>query len=182
MFKTNILVLLSFLNFANSQNWIRSGYWYSGSEFPVPDINSRLFTHLVCAFAHISSSNCEIYIEPSDEAYMSTFAGEATSSTFFEMIKQSSSRTSFIESSIMAARRHGFMGLDLFDVFPSTPANMDNMGSFLDEWREAINLEPSKYDASPLIWENYNFDPSTITYFEFGIFCFGVNIFDPFCF
>ncbi|PIN04208.1 Serine/threonine protein kinase [Handroanthus impetiginosus] len=67
------------------------------------------------------------------------------------MINQSSSRTSFIESSIMAARRHGFMGLDLFDVFPSTPANMDNMGIFLDEWRQAINSEPRKYDTSPLI-------------------------------
>ncbi|PIN04206.1 Serine/threonine protein kinase [Handroanthus impetiginosus] len=169
MFKTNILVLLSFLDFAISQNWIRSGYWYSGSDFPVADINSRLFTHLVCAFAHINSSNYEIYIEPSDEPYMSTFteivtrenpsaktllsilAGETNSSTFFEMLNKSSRRTSFIESSIMAARRNGFMGLDLFDVFPSTPANMANMGSFLDEWRQAINSEQRKYNTSPLI-------------------------------
>ncbi|PIN20583.1 Serine/threonine protein kinase [Handroanthus impetiginosus] len=175
MFKTSILVLLSFLNFANSQNWIRSGYWYSGSEFPVSHINSRLFTHLVCAFAYINSSTYEIYIKVSDEPYMSTFTetvtsknpsaktllsiwageansvGEENSSMFFDMINQSSHRTSFIESSIVAARRHGFMGLDLSYVLPTTPANMANMGSFFTEWREAINLEPRKYDTPPLI-------------------------------
>ncbi|PIN20582.1 Serine/threonine protein kinase [Handroanthus impetiginosus] len=175
MFKTNILVLLSFLNFANSQNWIRSGYVYSGTEFPEPDINSRPFTHLVCAFAYINSSNYEIYIEPSDEIFMTSFteivtsknpsaktllsiwagkphsSGEANSSMFFDMINQSSHRTSFIESSIMAARQYGFIGLDLSDVLPTTPANMASMGSFFDEWREAINSEPRKYDTPPLI-------------------------------
>ncbi|KAI3472344.1 hypothetical protein Pfo_031152 [Paulownia fortunei] len=169
MFKNNFLLLLSLLKFADAETWIRSGYWYSGSEFPVPDINSALFTHLVCAFAQINSSNYEIYISPSDEPYMSTFteivrrknpsaktllsisAGAAKSSTFFEMINQPSRRRSFIKSSITAARQHGFMGLDIFDVFPSTPANMANMENFLDEWREAINSEPKNSDTSPLI-------------------------------
>ncbi|KAL0345647.1 UNVERIFIED_CONTAM: Class V chitinase CHIT5 [Sesamum radiatum] len=67
------------------------------------------------------------------------------------MINRSSGRRAFIESSITAAREHGFMGLDLFDVFPSTPANMTNMESFLDEWKEAIDSEPKDTDTSPLI-------------------------------
>ncbi|KAI3446792.1 hypothetical protein Pfo_003457 [Paulownia fortunei] len=169
MFKINILLLFSLLNFADAETWIRSGYWSSALKFPIPDINSALFTHLVCAFAYINSSNYEIYISPSDEAYTSTFtwivrrknpsaktllsvrAGEANTSTFFEMINQSSRRRSFIKSSITAARQRGFMGLDLFDVFPSTPANMVNMETFFDEWREAINSEPKNSDTSPLI-------------------------------
>ncbi|KAL2228401.1 receptor-like serine/threonine-protein kinase SD1-7 isoform X1 [Sesamum indicum] len=171
MFKINIclLLFLSLLKFSEAETWIRSGYWYSGSEFPVPDINSELFTHLVCAFAHINTSSYEINISPSDEPYMSTFteivrrknpsaktllsiwAGANSSSTFFDMISRSSSRRAFIESSITAAREHGFMGLDLFDVFPSTPANMTNMESFLDEWKEAIDSEPKHTDTSPLI-------------------------------
>ncbi|KAL0285075.1 UNVERIFIED_CONTAM: Receptor-like serine/threonine-protein kinase SD1-7 [Sesamum radiatum] len=51
----------------------------------------------------------------------------------------------------MAAREYGFMGLDLHHVFPSTPANMTNMESFLDEWKEAIDSEPKDTDTSPLI-------------------------------
>ncbi|KAL0315367.1 UNVERIFIED_CONTAM: hypothetical protein Sradi_5414900 [Sesamum radiatum] len=138
MFKINVcllLLLLSLLKFADAETWIRSGYWYSGSEFPVPDINSELFTHLVCAFAHINTSSHEINISPSDQPYMSTFteivrrknpsaktllsiwAGANSSSTFYDMINQSLGRRAFIESSITAAREHGFMGLDLFDVF-----------------------------------------------------------------
>ncbi|KAL0427619.1 UNVERIFIED_CONTAM: Receptor-like serine/threonine-protein kinase SD1-7 [Sesamum latifolium] len=171
MFKINIclLLLLCLLKFADAETWIRSGYWYSGSEFPVPDINSELFTHLVCAFAHINASSYEINISPSDEPYMSTFteivrrknpsaktllsiwAGANSSSTFFDMINRSSGRRAFIESSITAARENGFMGLDLNDVFPSTPANMINMESFLDEWKEAIDSEPKDTDTSPLI-------------------------------
>ncbi|KAL0337642.1 UNVERIFIED_CONTAM: G-type lectin S-receptor-like serine/threonine-protein kinase [Sesamum calycinum] len=171
MFKINVclLLLLSLLKFAHAETWIRSGYWYSGSEFPVPDINSELFTHLVCAFAHINTSSYEINISPSDQPYMSTFteivrrknpsaktllsiwAGANSSSKFYDMINQSLGRRAFIESSITAAREHGFMGLDLFDVFPSTPANMTNMESFLDEWKEAIDSEPKDTDTSPLI-------------------------------
>ncbi|KAL0427604.1 UNVERIFIED_CONTAM: hypothetical protein Slati_2935200 [Sesamum latifolium] len=170
MFKINIfLLLLTLLKFADAETWIRSGYWYSGSEFPFPDINSELSTHLVCAFAHINTSSYEINISPSDEPYMSTFTeivrrknpsaktllsiwDEAnSSSTFFDMINRSSGRRAFIESSITATREHGFMGLDLFDVFPSTPANTTNMESFLDEWKEAIDSEPKDIDTSPLI-------------------------------
>ncbi|XP_027177136.1 cysteine-rich receptor-like protein kinase 10 isoform X1 [Coffea eugenioides] len=163
------LLFLPLLQFSTAETWIKSGYWYSGSEFPVPDINSALYTHLIAAFVHINSSNYELYVSPSDEPYISTFTdivkkknpsvvtllsiwcgvaesfdhGEANSSIFFSMTSQSSSRRSFIESSIRKARSYGFQGIDLFGATPSTPENMTNMEAFLDEWRRAINLESS---------------------------------------
>ena len=40
---------------SKTQTWIKAGYWFSGSEFPISDINSALFTHLICAFADVKS-------------------------------------------------------------------------------------------------------------------------------
>ncbi|CAA3006937.1 G-type lectin S-receptor-like serine threonine-kinase [Olea europaea subsp. europaea] len=167
MFRVKLL-FVTLVIFPSAQAWIKAGFWYSGSEFPVPDINSALFTHLICAVAHINLSNYELSISSSDDVYMSTFTeivrqknpsiitllstwgGEANSSKFFEMVSTSSRRKSFIESSIKVARQHGFLGLDLFGVLPNTPINMTNMGAFLDEWREAVNSEPKNSNTSPL--------------------------------
>ncbi|KAK4381109.1 G-type lectin S-receptor-like serine/threonine-protein kinase [Sesamum angolense] len=88
---------------------------------------------------------------PSAKTLLSIWVGANSSSTFYDMINRSSGRRAFIESSIMAAREYGFMGLDLHHVFPSTPANMTNMESFLHEWKEAIDSEPKDTDTSPLI-------------------------------
>ncbi|EYU31793.1 hypothetical protein ABFS82_11G036400 [Erythranthe guttata] len=172
MIKINyILLLLSLLTFSSADTWIKSGYWYSGSEFPVPDINSKLFTHLICAFAHINSTNYEIYISPNDQPYFSTFtqivnrrnpsaktllsiwAGAPNSSVFYNMTNQPSTRKSFIASSIITARQNRFTGLDLNGVLPSTPEKTANMETFLDEWRKAINSEreSSNSSTSPLI-------------------------------
>ncbi|KAL3533155.1 hypothetical protein ACH5RR_006676 [Cinchona calisaya] len=173
-FTIKLLLFLPLLKFSASETWIKSGYWYSGSESPVPDINSALYTHLIVAFARINSSNYELYIASSDEPYVSTFTeivklknpsvvtvlsiwcgetksfdqGEANSSVFFTMTSQSSYRKSFIESSIKKARSYGFRGIDLFGATPSTPENMINMETFLDEWRAAIDLESNR---SPLM-------------------------------
>ncbi|CAK9168812.1 unnamed protein product [Ilex paraguariensis] len=112
------LSLSIILYFSNGQTWIKSGYWYSGSEFPVPDINSALFTHLMCAFAEINSSTYEVSISPSDQPYFSTFTSivkkknlsiktllsiwgaKANSSILSSMASQPSYRTSSIKSSI----------------------------------------------------------------------------------
>ncbi|KAM7472954.1 hypothetical protein LguiA_011137 [Lonicera macranthoides] len=156
------------VNSSNSQTWVKSGYWYAGSEFPVPDINSPLFTHLICAFAFINSSTYELSISSSDEPYISTFtqiikkknpslipllsvwAGDSNkpsflsnSSTFFSMVNQSSYRKSFIQSSIKTAKLYGFQGLDLWAAdFPNM--NYTYMEILLDEWRAEINLESNE--------------------------------------
>ncbi|KAG5564148.1 hypothetical protein RHGRI_000365 [Rhododendron griersonianum] len=175
----NILSLLLFLpplaKSSEAPTWIKAGYWYSGSEFPVPDIDSSLFTHLTCAFAHINSSTYELSILPSDETYISTFTDivrqknptiitllsiwtqDSNFSTFFSMATQPSHRTSFIESSIQTARLYGFHGLELYGMGPygiqpdTSTKNMKDMGILFDDWRSAINKESKNSTRSPLI-------------------------------
>ncbi|KAL7239550.1 hypothetical protein ACSBR2_005445 [Camellia fascicularis] len=135
--------------------WIRAGYWYSGSESPVPDIDSTLFTHLLCAFAYINSSTYELSIPSSAEQYfsivkqknpsvitiLSIWDGTTNSSIFFSMVSQASHRKTFIQSTIKIARLYGFQGIDMWGVSLSTDTNITNMGTLFDEWRAAINSE-----------------------------------------
>ena len=141
---------------STSQTWIKGGYWYSGNESPVPDINSALFTHLICAFAWLNSSTYHIHISPSDEQYFSTFtdivkirnpsiitllsiwAEKDNYTKFSSLISQPSNRKFFIESSIKTARMYGFHGLDLCGYRPRTVTDSTNMGILFDEWREAV--------------------------------------------
>ncbi|XP_058180013.1 cysteine-rich receptor-like protein kinase 10 [Rhododendron vialii] len=172
-----LLTIISFLLFLPSltsspeaQTWIKAGYWYSVSQFPVPDIDSTLFTHLTFAFAYINTSTYELLIAPSDEPYMLTFTdivrrknpsivtllsiwtGDTNFSTFYSMATQPSHRTSFIESSIQRARLFGFHGLDLCCVKPDTSTTkMEAMGILFDEWRTAINRESKNSTRSPLV-------------------------------
>ncbi|KAF7154589.1 hypothetical protein RHSIM_Rhsim01G0039600 [Rhododendron simsii] len=172
-----LLTIISFLLFLHSltssseaQTWIKAGYWYSVSQFPVPDIDSTLFTHLTFAFAYINTSTYELLITPSDGPYMLTFTdivrqknpsivtllsiwtGDSNFSTFYSMATQPSHRTSFIESSIQRARLYGFRGLDLCCVKPDTSTTkMEAMGILFDEWRTAINRESKNSTRSPLV-------------------------------
>ncbi|XP_015161437.1 chitinase-3-like protein 1, partial [Solanum tuberosum] len=110
-------------------------------------------------FAHINTSNFEVFINNSDEPYISTFTktvkqnnpsvitllsiwgGSDESPDFFAMTSEFSRRKSFITSSIKTARLYGFQGLDLNGVYPNTAANMTNMRTFIEEWRTTINSE-----------------------------------------
>ncbi|KAH7859576.1 hypothetical protein Vadar_002773 [Vaccinium darrowii] len=169
-----IISLLFFLpsltSSSEAQTWIKAGYWYTGSESPVTDIDSTLFTHLTCAFAHINSSTYELSISPSDEPYISTFTDivrgknpsittllsiwteDSNFTTFFSMAAQPSHRSTFIESSIQTARLYGFHGLDLYGIKPDTnTTNMETMGILFDDWRSAINRESTDTTRSPLL-------------------------------
>lgn len=169
---TLLLFLSSYVHSSNSQEtWIRAGYWDSVSELPVSNINSALFTHLVCAFSNINYSTYHIQINSSKESYFSTFTGTVRVKnpsvktllsisawgrglpTFSSMINQSSYRKSFIESSIYTARLYGFDGLDLSvgSVGPSMSINMTNLGILLDEWRDAIASDSRKSGKSQLL-------------------------------
>jgi hypothetical protein len=73
-----LLLLLHFLPLKSyclnpPQSWIKAGYYYSGSETVISDINSKLFTHLLCAFAYINSSTYHLSINSSTEQKFSTF-------------------------------------------------------------------------------------------------------------
>ncbi|KAK4369850.1 hypothetical protein RND71_009325 [Anisodus tanguticus] len=159
LFSFLFLLVLLFSSFSDTTAWIKSGFWYAGSEFPVPEIPSTMFTHLNFAFAYINTSSYELYISHSDEPYISTFSetvkqknpsvitllsilgGRDMSPYFFAMTSEFSRRKSFIKTSIKTARQYGFQGLDLVGVNPNTAANMTNMRIFIEEWRTAINSE-----------------------------------------
>ncbi|KAK4604681.1 hypothetical protein RGQ29_012946 [Quercus rubra] len=179
-----LLIFISILSYqlhcCTAQPWTKAGYWYAGSESPIPDINSALFTHLICGFANVSSTTYQLSIPPEQEQYFSTFTnivksknpsvitllsiwnGQATTaksilgekvntSVLSSMLNQSSCRKSFIESSIKTARQYGFQGIDLFWLWPNTASDMTNMGILLDEWRAAVDSELRNSSESKLI-------------------------------
>ncbi|KAJ7979636.1 Chitotriosidase-1 [Quillaja saponaria] len=143
-----------------AQTWIKSGYWFSGSGFPISDINSSLFTHLVCAFADVSSSSYQLYVSfsaftstvklknPSITTLLSIGGGKANYGVFSLMFSSGSYRISFIESSIRIARLYGFQGLDLSWVPANTSSDMANLGILFEEWRAAANSEASNNSSN----------------------------------
>ena len=140
------ILLYSELKPSKAQTWIKSGYWYSGNESPISDINSALFTHLICPFADVNSSSYEFSVSSSNEQYFSTFTntvsqknpsvttllsiagGNANPTILSSMVSTASYRKSFIDSSIKIARLYGFQGLDFSWVSANTSSDMTNMG------------------------------------------------------
>ncbi|KAH1210074.1 hypothetical protein GLYMA_15G206400v4 [Glycine max] len=151
-----------------AQTWLQAGYWYSGSGFPVSDINSALYTHLICAFAELNSSTYELYVSPEDEQSFSSFTttvkqknpsittllsiagGNGNDTVLSLMVSKDSSRKYFIQSSIRIARLYGFQGLDLSWV-PETISDMNNMGRLFEEWRAAAKSEAANDSTQVLI-------------------------------
>ncbi|MCD9561214.1 hypothetical protein HAX54_020215 [Datura stramonium] len=169
LFSFLFLLVLPFSSSSDTTAGIKSGFWYAGSEFPVPEIPSTMYTHLHFAFAYINTTSFELYISHSDEPYISTFyetvkqnnpsvitllsilGGRNESTNFFAMTSQYSRRKSFIRTSIKTARQYGFQGLDLLAVNPNTATNMTNMRTFIEEWRTAIDSESKSSGTKRLI-------------------------------
>ncbi|XP_052198382.1 class V chitinase-like [Diospyros lotus] len=168
---TLFLILLIPCNLPSSsaQKWIKGGYWYYGSGFPVSDINSALFTHLMCAYVDLNSSTYQLSIPSKNHKQFSKFTntvkrknpqimtllsidgGLANSSDFTSMISQSSYRKPFIDSSIRTARFHGFHGLDFRWANISSASESANLATLFQEWRAAIKAEPRNSNTSKLI-------------------------------
>ncbi|XVF35519.1 hypothetical protein REPUB_Repub18cG0152800 [Reevesia pubescens] len=162
-----IVLCLQYLHPTKAQTWIKAGYLLD-IDFPFPDINSQLYTHLICAFADLNSSY-QLSISSSNEQYFSAFThtvrqknpsittllsiggGNANYSEFSSMVSNSSSRKSFIDSSIKIARLYGFQGLDFSWDTPNTSYIMTNMATLFEEWRAAIDLERINSSQSHLI-------------------------------
>ncbi|CAB4288811.1 unnamed protein product [Prunus armeniaca] len=180
-FSSVLLVLLFFhflvasrLQASEAQSWIKAAYWYSGSEFPIADINSALFTHLIYAFAGLNSSSYELSLSSDSEEqdqvqHYSTFSstvkqrnpsvitlisiggGNADYSVFSTLVSNSSHRKTFIDSSIKIARLYGFQGLDLCWVSANTSSDMTNMGNLFQEWRAAVKSDAVNSSQAQLI-------------------------------
>ncbi|MCE5166015.1 hypothetical protein HAX54_014009 [Datura stramonium] len=59
--------------FFGYDSWDKSGFWYAGSEFPVPEIPSTMYTHTFTLPFIYQHYKFELYISHSDEPYISTF-------------------------------------------------------------------------------------------------------------
>ncbi|TXG60752.1 hypothetical protein EZV62_012115 [Acer yangbiense] len=169
VFLSSFLLLLLHLQFSTAQNVVKSAYWFSGSEYPVADIDSTLFTHLFCAFADLNSQNNQVTVSSANQARFSTFTttvqqknpsvktllsiggGNANKAAFAFMASQASSRKSFIDSSIRLARTNGFHGLDIDWEYPENSAQMANFGVLLKEWRTAVSTESRSSGKLPLL-------------------------------
>ncbi|XP_038695416.1 cysteine-rich receptor-like protein kinase 10 [Tripterygium wilfordii] len=152
---------------AKAQTWIKAGYWFYNSGLPVSDINSAPYTHIICAFADLNSSSYELSVpdeqsfsnftnvvklkNPSITALLSIRGGDADYSDLSLMVRNSSNRASFIQSSIKLSRLYGFDGLDFSWVSANTSSNMVNMGTLFQEWRAAIVSETRNSGQSELI-------------------------------
>ncbi|KAJ6406911.1 hypothetical protein OIU84_010428 [Salix udensis] len=149
--------------FSIGQTVVKGGYWFPGSGFAVSDINSTLFTHLFCAFADVNGQTYQVTISSSNQAQFQAFTttvqkknpsvktllsiggGGSDVNTFATMASQSSSRKSFIDSSIKLARSNNFLGLDLDWEYPSDSTQMNNFGTLLTEWRAAVVTEAKEF-------------------------------------
>ncbi|XP_073156728.1 class V chitinase-like [Henckelia pumila] len=157
------------LQYCAGQNAVNGVYWFLDSGFPASNINSSLFTHIFCAFADLDSQTKQVTISsannasfyqftttvqlknPSVKTLLSIGGGSSNRTVFSQMASQSSSRKSFIDSSIRLARAYGFFGLDLDWEYPQTTSDMTNLGTLLTEWRAAVATEAQSSGKAALL-------------------------------
>ncbi|TXG65700.1 hypothetical protein EZV62_006975 [Acer yangbiense] len=150
---------------SKAQPWVRVGYFFNEKEgyFPISNIDSSLFTHLICGFADLNSTSYELSLSDSANLDCSIFTktvkkknpsvttllsigGRTNTLVLSSMANDSFHRKSFIGSSIKMARLFGFEGLDLWWV-----DDMSNLDILFDEWQDAITLEARNSTGSKLI-------------------------------
>ncbi|XP_047942530.1 class V chitinase CHIT5-like [Salvia hispanica] len=140
---------------------VKAAYWpsWQAESLPPSSIPTAYFTHLFYAFVLIDPNTFQILLNPNDDQWMHAFTSTlhastpkskailsiggagADPATFSAMASSSASRSAFIQSSITAARHHGFDGLDLDWEFPSNAQDMSNLALLLKEWRSLLNQE-----------------------------------------
>lgn len=168
LFFSFIVLLLRLHSSVAQSGGMKGIYWFSGSEFPVSDIDSTLFTHLFCAFADLDPNTFQVTISSSNSANFKTFTqivqrknptvktilsiggGGANADTFAAMASQSNSRKSFIDSSISLARSNNFSGIDIDWEYPSTQTQISSFLALCTEWRAAVEKESQSSGKSRL--------------------------------
>jgi chitinase len=131
------------------------------------DLDPHLYSHLIFAFASISTNYTIVPSQESDESLFTEFnelkeanpslktliavGGWAfndppTQHVFSEMVATQESRSTFIDSVVDFLQKYGFDGIDIDWEYPvasdrgGSPEDFDNFVKLLKEMREAVNL------------------------------------------
>ncbi|XP_074589513.1 class V chitinase CHIT5b-like [Curcuma longa] len=143
---------------------VRAGFWFSQYRLhsPATTIDASLYTHLYYyALSLDDCANSGIAVPPDQVAVLGNFSGTVKSNnpalktllsvaadgcqpSFSAMAADAALRAAFIASSLELARANAFDGLDLAWQFPSSPADMANLGLLLEEWRARIGEEAAR--------------------------------------
>ncbi|GAY68994.1 hypothetical protein CUMW_268570 [Citrus unshiu] len=181
-------LLYSELHPAKAKPWIRVGYLNLSKVSTISGINYDLFTHLICPSADINSTTYQLSLSlPSDENQIAKFVDtvekenpsitillsigqgmDTNYSIYSSMVRNSSHRKSFIDSSIRIARLYGFQGLDFAWTAPNTSTDMFNIGLLFDEWRiAATKLEAknsSRQQSQLILTARFLYSPPANSY------------------
>ncbi|KAF5469569.1 hypothetical protein F2P56_013633 [Juglans regia] len=140
-----------------SPSHVKSGYWVCMPHcLPVAEIHSRLFTHLYAGFAVVHRDGGVTFPSTYKDQFQSftrtvrkrspqvktllSIGGDdhQGSHNISVVVKDADKRAKLIKDSIDLARKFDFDGLDLCWQYPSPSDNGADLGSFLDEWRDAV--------------------------------------------
>ncbi|KAK4604695.1 hypothetical protein RGQ29_012958 [Quercus rubra] len=153
---TSILLFLLQVCFSDDEKKVvKSSYWFFDSAYPLSNIGSTFYTHLLCAQAFVDPNTFQLNISNSKTAQpsydLSIARGIADDSALSSMASNASTRKTFIDSSITIGRSYNFHGLDLDWEFPSTTTDMTNLGLLFKEWREAVEKESKNSNKPQLL-------------------------------
>ncbi|XP_039130800.1 class V chitinase CHIT5-like [Dioscorea cayenensis subsp. rotundata] len=150
---------------------IKAAYWpsWTSQALPPSSINFSLFTHIYYAFVQLNATTFELAITPYDQQWLPIFTstvhshypplkallsiggGASNTTTFSNLINNSTTKTTFITSSISISRSYNLDGLDLDWEFPITDADMSLLGDLYKELRVAVNEEALISGKPPLL-------------------------------
>ncbi|KAK4265341.1 hypothetical protein QN277_026405 [Acacia crassicarpa] len=114
------LYLIPFQCAAEQQLEVRASYWTRGGGISISEIDATLFTHLIFIAAYVDLKSFEISLPPLDELECKAFSDKVKENnpsiktlltiygkgrdTYAAMVKNSSSISSFIQSSQIKAK------------------------------------------------------------------------------
>ncbi|KAL5772822.1 hypothetical protein ACOSQ2_012746 [Xanthoceras sorbifolium] len=143
---------------SKAQTWVRVGYFKHKQDFSISEIDSSLFTHLICGFADLDSTTYQLSLPYDDKNYFSIFTKTVKQKNpsvttllsiggpdFYSMVSNSSYRKSFIDSSIKIARLYSFQGLDFFAIALEARNSSQQQQLILTA---AVKYSPNNYSVS----------------------------------